>query len=439
MRIVEGESQRNVNTKRYDIGSGVQARLSEWNRTHMSHSQQETARNIIKTLVRTSTDAYSAKTDPSASTLRVNRVSGGRVEFHRGSLTLPNGQVIRDLTPADVSVGSQVCAAVRKNLLPYREGETQIPGESVASTPSGVTQGESITATIGEPEEVTPSVEEEVEEVEVHTPQIVTPKNPGETMKERWQDIITYLDTHRDSQGKAADVVSTAAYIHSANMLNVGISVEAILHSYAMLWPEDARAAVGITHYDPRTYGEHKEGQHESVPYVEALIEAGVPVYMCGPSQSGKSTIARHIAENRSVQFRSTPCFAGLSVTYFFGRPMPNEYVSAGLRDTYTDGGVMLLDEMDASDATLTVLNDTISGPSLHNPVKDEVINRHPDFIPLAAGNTWGEGGDDVFVTRERLDGATLERFRMGRVLVDYDRDLQVSLFDKYHNESEGE
>ena len=50
-------------------------------------------------------------------------------------------------------------------------------------------------------------------------------------------------------------------------------------------------------------------------------------------------------------------------------------------------------------------------------------------FIPLAAANTFGLGADADYTGRERLDMATLERWRMGRVEINYDHDLQESIF----------
>ena len=42
----------------------------------------------------------------------------------------------------------------------------------------------------------------------------------------------------------------------------------------------------------------------------------------------------------------------------------------------------------------------------------------------MAAGNTFGTGASREYTGREKLDFATIDRFRMGRVWFDLDEDL---------------
>ena len=39
------------------------------------------------------------------------------------------------------------------------------------------------------------------------------------------------------------------------------------------------------------------------------------------------------------------------------------------------------------------------------------MVKRHPKFICIGAGNTYGTGPDRVYVGRQELDGASLDRF----------------------------
>jgi hypothetical protein len=56
------------------------------------------------------------------------------------------------------------------------------------------------------------------------------------------------------------------------------------------------------------------------------------------------------------------------------------------------------------------------------------MVQRHADCIILTAANTYGRGGDMVYVGRNALDGATLDRFVLSKVFVDYDTDLEYDL-----------
>ena len=46
----------------------------------------------------------------------------------------------------------------------------------------------------------------------------------------------------------------------------------------------------------------------------------------------------------------------------------------------------------------------------------------------MSTSNTFGMGSDTKYTGREKLDLATIDRFRMGRVLVSLDENLAKSL-----------
>jgi MoxR-like ATPase len=95
----------------------------------------------------------------------------------------------------------------------------------------------------------------------------------------------------------------------------------------------------------------------------------------------------------------------------------------------YEQGGVFLLDELDAADANVMVaINAALANGVLANPVTGKVHKRHEKFYVLAAANTWGRGGDHMYVGRNQLDAATLDRFILSTLHVDYDGDLERDL-----------
>jgi cobaltochelatase CobS len=84
---------------------------------------------------------------------------------------------------------------------------------------------------------------------------------------------------------------------------------------------------------------------------------------------------------------------------------------------------------VDAADGNVMVsINAALANGVLCNPVTGEVIERHPDCLIITAANTYGRGGDMVYVGRNALDGATLDRFCLSKLLVSYDTDLESDL-----------
>ncbi len=135
---------------------------------------------------------------------------------------------------------------------------------------------------------------------------------------------------------------------------------------------------------------------------------------------------------NRNFAFISLS--AGVTETHIFGRMLPQSdgswaYVESPFIRIYRNGGVFLFDEMDAADGNVMVsINAALANGILCNPVTGEVIERHPDTLIITAANTYGRGGDMVYVGRNALDGATLDRFCLSKMLVSYDTDLESDL-----------
>jgi hypothetical protein len=76
----------------------------------------------------------------------------------------------------------------------------------------------------------------------------------------------------------------------------------------------------------------------------------------------------------------------------------------------YRDGGVFLLDEIDAGNAgVLTVLNAALAGDVMATPIG--MVSRSPRFLTVAGANTYGQGASRQYVGRNQLDAATLDRF----------------------------
>jgi hypothetical protein len=116
--------------------------------------------------------------------------------------------------------------------------------------------------------------------------------------------------------------------------------------------------------------------------------------------------------------------------------PGPNGefiYCPSDFVERYENGGVFCADEWDASDANVAVfINKAIGNKSFHLPQRkgNTLVKKHKDFIFIACANTFGNGADFVYVGRNQLDEATLDRFKCGTVPMNYDPAVEKKLVD---------
>lgn len=175
-------------------------------------------------------------------------------------------------------------------------------------------------------------------------------------------------------------------------------------------------------------------------PKVLTRISAGVNILLVGPAGCGKTHLAEQVAESLGRPFASVSCTAGMSESAFKGRLLPVDsgnfrYVESDFVRLYRNGGVFLVDEADALDGNvaLTLNNALANRKGFHNDLiidGNSFVPRHPDFVCIAAANTFGTGATTEYAGREKLDEAFLDRFRAGRMALDYDREFERQAVD---------
>ena len=176
---------------------------------------------------------------------------------------------------------------------------------------------------------------------------------------------------------------------------------------------------------------------HAALPRCIRLAAARRNILLIGPAGSGKTHLAGQVAAALGLPFAHISCSAGMSEGQLTGRLLPVgdggrfEYVRSEFVRCYEEGGVFLFDEIDAADSnTLLVLNSALANGqmALANRPDNPVAKKHPDFVAIAAANTFGTGADRQYVGRNQLDESTLDRFRIGQVEMDYDADVEAVL-----------
>lgn len=173
---------------------------------------------------------------------------------------------------------------------------------------------------------------------------------------------------------------------------------------------------------------------HPDFEWILQLAANGKPIFLPGPTGCGKTHLASQVAralygDEWQDKFSILSCSPATAERHFLGRSIPNitngqdVYRAAEFVERYENGGVFCADEIDAADASvLLVFNAALANGYLPLPDRTEkpIARKHPDFVFIACANTWGRGADRMYVGRNRLDEATLDRFRIGTVPLDY-------------------
>ena len=165
---------------------------------------------------------------------------------------------------------------------------------------------------------------------------------------------------------------------------------------------------------------------HEQFDQVLKAVAAEVPVMLVGPAGSGKTTICEQVAKALDLRFYFTGAVASEYKLSGFVDAQ-GRIVSTAFRDAYTNGGLFLFDEVDASmPQAIMAFNAALANGHCDFPGDTEPTKRHPDFRVVAAANTFGRGADRQYVGRNQLDAASLDRFVI--ISMDYDEKLERAL-----------
>ena len=163
---------------------------------------------------------------------------------------------------------------------------------------------------------------------------------------------------------------------------------------------------------------------HKDFEKVLKLVNMNLPVMLTGGAGAGKNFMLEQVSKALGFDFYYTSTITQeYKLTGFIdggGKYHETEFYKA-----FTQGGVFMLDEIDASiPECLVILNGAIANGYFDFPTGREFA--HENFRVVCAGNTVGLGADLVYTGRNVLDGATLDRFVL--VEIDYDPRIEENL-----------
>lgn len=177
--------------------------------------------------------------------------------------------------------------------------------------------------------------------------------------------------------------------------------------------------------------GEIEEHTHPLFDKVLRLCAAGVNVLLVGPAGCGKTHLAGQVAKALGKSFGSISGSAGVSESQLTGRLLPTgeggrfEYTPSVFVKEYENGGAFLFDEIDAFDPNvLLVANQALANGGFFVEARaaaglSTFVQRHPDSILIGSANTFGTGADMLYVGRNGLDAASLDRWYVVRMTYD--------------------
>lgn len=164
-----------------------------------------------------------------------------------------------------------------------------------------------------------------------------------------------------------------------------------------------------VTPTETRDHG--TEPRHKSLPTLIQILSQKIPAALVGPAGSGKTTAAEQAARALNIPFYIQGAVQGAHELLGFV-DAHGQYQSTPFRQAFEHGGTVCLDELDAGDAAgILVCNSALANGCMPFPDRTSPVPRHADFNVVACLNTFGTGADRVYVGRNQLDGATLDRF----------------------------
>lgn len=151
--------------------------------------------------------------------------------------------------------------------------------------------------------------------------------------------------------------------------------------------------------------------EHSEFANLLINLKCKINVLLVGEAGSGKTTGAHNVAKALNLNFASISVGQQTGKHEFFGFiDGHGHFVETEFYTTYKNGGVFLIDELDAGNAgVLTSINSALANGSC--AFACGMVEKHENFICVATANTYGNGATLDFVGRNAIDGATLDRF----------------------------
>lgn len=274
---------------------------------------------------------------------------------------------------------------------------------------------------------------------EPESPEKFTPEETGETPEESGQPLTTesHAVVHRlglrlkDLERRHSALREEHGQLQTAFTTVVNAATEQVREFDRL--KEQVRAnvrTIKVERYDGKVLTLENKVLPKVFDKVASLARCRRNILLVGPAGCGKSYLAKLVYEALGLpRFGKVGGSEGLDETHLIGYSRPNlttgkdKFVTTQFLECFEAGGLCLLDEIDrANPNVMLVLNSALDGNGdLPVPARGDIARKHKDFVCVATGNTYGRGADRMYAGANQLDEATIDRFRIGIVEVDYD------------------
>lgn len=183
-----------------------------------------------------------------------------------------------------------------------------------------------------------------------------------------------------------------------------------------------------------------KNNRHYMTDEVVKRLKCLGKAFLVGPAGTGKSTLAMCacreifgidgavesvVKSGKFAQISFSPDTVSADMLGF--TDVNGVFHETEIIRVFRDGGLILFDEMDDADASLLVkLNTMLANRVI--PIPGGVVTQNEECYIVGTANTYGKGGNSMYVGRSRLDAATLDRWKMSTIDVDYDVKLEEGI-----------
>lgn len=147
-------------------------------------------------------------------------------------------------------------------------------------------------------------------------------------------------------------------------------------------------------------------------------LSTGHPIYIYGPSGTGKSSFVRFVSSLFSIPLWEVTAHNRLETPELIGsytlKGSETVWVDGPLTQAIRFGGLFLINEISLLDpATATGLNTILDGQPLLIPEINQVVPVHSNFRFIATDNTNGQGSQGLFLGTNLMNQALMSRFIM--------------------------
>jgi len=226
---------------------------------------------------------------------------------------------------------------------------------------------------------------------------------------------------------------SVSSMMLESNSYNKDITIVKNTESSSILSRKDLAASEVFSSLLLKKKSNSSQLFNESFDKILKEVILNNPVMIVGPAGSGKTNTVYQLADLVGLRCFNLGFVVDEHESIKGFNDILGRLVKTPFYECFRDGGICLFDEIDSSESkALTELNKIISSNNFSPYLfgNGELIYPHPDFRIVATSNTWGDGADSLYSTREKLDASTIDRF--SRVWYDYDKNLEKKILGEY-------